>query len=443
MKSILYIIFSYPLFIIGQNKNLNKYIPYETTSYITHPIIEIKVWAHIIQKNEKNTQNFTKDSTDIIKQHFKWINDIYASINPPTLSNSKGIKPFIKDSRIRFNLDTITFHVNEYDWDRLKIVPEENKSKWLEILKIDPDSSTLLVKANRNLYSIISDSIMIKETRFSNGLYHVKKILKDGVNSLIFLEEDIFISEEMTGYVTCFKKIDKNCSDNNWIKYTNKNKNYLHIFYTGSSADVPGFGCGPSPFFLNISKANYGGKYAKAQLISHEIGHCLGLSHTNNPQFNDLPSSDKFGWIKCNDHNTSNNIMGYNTCRRYLSPLQIAYVHYRYSTFENLNFTLKNILPNNNTTQIKYNTKWEKNIIATGTIVVKKNQTLTVKKNLIIPENGIILLEKNGSIVVDGGKIYSPSKNWKGIKVINIKKRKKVTHRSPLIELLNNGTILY
>ena len=129
MKSILYIIFSYPLFIIGQNKNLNKYIPYETTSYITHPIIEIKVWAHIIQKNEKNTQNFTKDSTDIIKQHFKWINDIYASLNPPTLSNSKGIKPFIKDSRIRFNLDTITFHVNEYDWDRLKIVPEEKNSK--------------------------------------------------------------------------------------------------------------------------------------------------------------------------------------------------------------------------------------------------------------------------------------------------------------------------
>ena len=72
--------------------------------------------------------------------------------------------------------------------------------------------------------------------------------------------------------------------------------------------------------------------------------------------------------------------------------------------------------------------------------MIKKNQILTVKKDLIIPENGIIYLEKNSKIIVDGGKIYSPTKNWNGIEKVNFKKR---THPQTEIELLNNGEIIY
>ena len=97
-------------------------------------------------------------------------------------------------------------------------------------------------------------------------------------------------------------------------------------------------------------------------------------------------------------------------------------------------------MPNKNITKIRCKTIWEKSLIATGIIVIKKNQILTIKKDLIIPENGIIYLEKNSKIIIDGGRIYSPSKNWKGIVKVNFKKR---THPYTEIELLNNGEIVY
>ena len=95
-------------------------------------------------------------------------------------------------------------------------------------------------------------------------------------------------------------------------------------------------------------------------------------------------------------------------------------------------------------TKIKENMVWDKNIIATGTIIIKKNQTLTIKKELIIPDNGVIIMEKNSLLTVDNGKIYSPGKNWQGIikknsVCINLFKRKKLTE----IILKNNGTIVY
>ena len=80
---------------------------------------------------------------------------------------------------------------------------------------------------------------------------------------------------------------------------TNSDKNSIHIFYTGSTVAKPAFGCGPSPYFLNVSRVLFNGGYATAQLTAHELGHCLGLRHTNVPQFDDLPPSDKFGWINC------------------------------------------------------------------------------------------------------------------------------------------------
>ena len=189
------------------------------------------------------------------------------------------------------------------------------------------------------------------------------------------------------------------------------------------------------------------GGYATAQLTGHELGHCVGLRHTNTPQFNDLPRTDKFGWLKCDDKNVSNNIMGYNLCRNYLSPLQIGYIHYKYSNVAELAQTTKNIDHKTKKIKIKQNTLWEKSIISTGDIIVKRNSALTIKDKLIIPKGARIILEKRSKLIVDGGLIRSVKDKWGGIiycrSYPNIHKKplfKK--NKAQLIEE-NNGEILY
>jgi hypothetical protein len=96
---------------------------------------------------------------------------------------------------------------------------------------------------------------------------------------------------------------------------------------------------------------------------------------------------------------------------------------------------------------IKKNTNWGKNILSKGTIIVKKNKTLTISKNLLMPKKGVIVLEKNSKIIVDGGRIYSPSKNWNGIVRTESKFKEKKWHCKKKVNdqviLLNNGEISY
>jgi hypothetical protein len=127
--------------------------------------------------------------------------------------------------------------------------------------------------------------------------------------------------------------------------------------------------------------------------------------------------------------------------------MQIGHIHYRYSAINELSLTTNNLMSNSSKIVIKKNTNWDKNILSKGTLIIKKNKTLTVSKNLLMPKKGVIVLEKNSKIIVDGGRIYSPSKNWNGIirkkgKAKNKKWhcRKKVNSQ---IILLNNGEISY
>jgi hypothetical protein len=433
-----------PLSINSQKDYLKQYIPFDSCDLISHPILEFRIWVHVIQKSAENPENLTIDSVDFIKNQFNWINNIYSNLKPSSIKNSNNKNLNIKDARIRFVVDTTTFHVDEIGWDKMKMVVEDNRNKWMRILSINSDSSTVEIAGIRDKFKMIQDSIIITNSLFNDGTHEIREIKNKGANTILTLKKDIQISEDSIGFITYYKKIDKNCSRDNWINITKENKDFLHVFYTGSSLSVPTFGCGPSPYFLNISKILTNGEYASAQLTAHELGHCLGLRHTNNPQFEDLPKSDQFGWIKCDDKNVSNNIMGYNLCRNYLSPYQIAYIHYRYSTNIEIYKTLKNSLYNPKINLISAPTIWNKNVLSEGTIIIKKNQSLTIKKELIMANDGLIVLEKNSTLIVDSGKIYSPNDEWKGIIVKN-NSCSKIFSRKKLgkIVIINGGTIVY
>jgi len=431
--------------LIGQYEYLQPYIPYDSCDFNSHPIIEIKLWIHIVQKDKKNPENLTSDSLNFIHQQYRWINNFYKNIKTPTLKIKNQLH-YVKDSRIRFLVDTVTFHINENGWDRIKYIKEKNPKRWMKILATNPDSGTIEIEGVRDRFALIQDSIIIENSQVNKGVYNVANLYTKKGNTILSLINGSLLKKDTSGYLSYYKKIDKNCHNDNWINFTNENKDFLHVFYTGSSVSVPAFGCGPSPFFLNISSILENGAFATAQLTAHEIGHCLGLRHTNTPQFSDLPLTDQFGWLKCNNSTVSNNIMGYNKCRNYLSPLQIAYVHYRYSSNNDLYNTLTN-KENKEITIIAKPTVWEKNVMGKKRILIKKNQSLTVKKHLIIPNNGIIILEKNSQLIIDNGKVYSPNENWKGIRtkrsiLIFFKKLFSLNNEDQIF-LKDDGVVIY
>ena len=139
--------------------------------------------------------------------------------------------------------------------------------------------------------------------------------------------------------------------------------------------------------------------------------------------------------------------MGYNLCRNYLSPLQIAYIHYRYSNVDELARTTKNIDNTTEKIKVKNNTIWDKSFISTGSIIVKKGNSLEVKNKVIMPNGSKIILEKNSTLTINGGIIKNIGGNWDGI--VKCKSYPKI-HKNTLlkknratVQTLNGGEIVY
>ena len=287
--------------------------------------------VHIIKKSETDAENMTEDSLEFINNQFEWINRFYKQMYKPVLLPADQVEYYISDSRIKFKVDTILFHTNENDWDRIKTVLQMQQNEPIEMASVNLETNEITITGKwKYKLEKAKDSIQIVRAGDNNGVYSHSGIREIENKTIITLSQKL--KSNTTGGIGYYTALNKNCNLDLWEKYTNSDKTALHVFYTGSSKSGIAFGCGPTPYYLNVSNLIKGGDWAGAQLTAHELGHTIGLRHTDRPQFDDLPASDKFGFIPCNSTKTSNNIMGYNQCRNYLSPKQIGYVHQLYST---------------------------------------------------------------------------------------------------------------
>ena len=226
--------------------------------------------------------------------------------------------------------------------------------------------------------------------------------------------------------------------------------NEVNILYVTSDQCSNSYGVSNSISRFSMINASLGGNI---NLMAHELGHVMGddgvnglLQHTfgntnypcNGNICNDDPYSDTY-WPDCNNNasgcgpnhvwggscpgvGTSNNIMGSNDCRSYLSPQQLARLHRSMITrASNRRHIICEPHAFNQTNVISVNATWESAKVINADIVIEPGVTLTVKCALYISAYVKIIVKQNARLIIDGGYLTARETAcgdfWKGIEV--------------------------
>lgn len=372
--------FIHSICLFSQQKSIsqqNKYLNYAPVPSEQTPLKYVRLIMHVFQKSD-STASFPDNETsrqwlrDKYLGHLNWRMGYVAKMNLPTSS------PHIKDSRVRYHLDTIFFHQDDKGWDMY---------------------CPGLSKGGCNI-------------SYSLGQYLYKKYVIDNENlKNRYNAVNIFIGENATGMGR-----SSGIGDKRWVMVAG--------VYTHSLDDDPN-GCAA------LLRHELGHNLGLLHTWNCNDG-CDDTPRNRGCWNGDTCSNNMMDYNACQCALT--------TCQAgrihyYLSGMKGDISDAVIKDYcENNNSTMK-INSNDNVI-------WNCRKYIKGNIRIEENATLTITCQTSIPKDGYIEIHETGKLIIDGGIITNTcGEKWRGTIVTGKQFSTEQMIQKGYIVLKNDGKI--